>query len=112
MLLRLIKPNLFLFFNVILFIDAKILKFRRQNILSSMYLLYWEVKPKMKMKDWRGNEYIEEELGKPCEVCKNPAVRNCCTREGDKGRTHWHGMVHCKDGYLKALCRACAKKEE
>jgi len=72
------------------------------------------------MKDWRGNKYIEEKLWYVtdngnrvpvnCDMClENQAVRNCCTAEGDIGRTHWHGGVHTKDG-IKNLCRKCADK--
>jgi hypothetical protein len=64
------------------------------------------------MKDWRGNDYKEEELNCRCEICNNKmAVRNCCCAEGDIWRTHWHGAVHTKDGGLKNLCRECADKE-
>ena len=72
----------------------------------------------IEMKDWRGNSYKEENLFKEngkrwkCEICKKKdAVRNCCEAEGDIGRTHWHGGVHCQDGGWKALCKECADIE-
>lgn len=60
------------------------------------------------MHDWRGNFYKREAIGK-CDVkdCTETAMRQCCTAEGDSGRTHWHGRVHVRidDGFdLMALC--------
>lgn len=64
------------------------------------------------MKDWRGNVYDpEEQLGEACERCGQPAVRNFCIREGEAGRTHWHGRIHTFDLHLLALCRKCANED-